>query len=338
MDKPAATCYREDMPHYRQYAMSLLILLGTGAACAQQNSKLSQGDVEGMYVQARAMLEDRSIQNVDTVPLLLETCTREGHPRASLLLLDVYEGKFKGLDANPAQATRLAQELAASAALDRASGGNSEVRTEAMYRLAIYLEKGSGCKTNKEEAYKWMQKAARRGMPKAKVEEARYLMNGIGIKQNPRLAWQLLHSQARENPDTPHLFFYMGHMCAHGIGMPRNARKAFELYRRGAVQNDARCLNNLGAMFEYGYPTPRNTENALRLYRKAANQGNREASANMQRLAFKEGIRAQGLSATPPRRRIDNATLRIIQALPVSEYTRERLRIWLTSTIHDDEL
>ena len=127
-------------------------------------------------------------------------------------------------------------------------------------------------------------------------------------------------------------------MCAHGIGMPRNARKAFELYRRGAVQNDARCLNNLGAMFEYGYPTPRNTENALRLYRKAANQGNREASANMQRLAFKEGIRAQVLSATPPRRRIDNATLRIIQALPVSEYTRERLRMWLTSTIHDDEL
>ena len=113
------------MPHYRHHAISLLILLGIGAAYARQGSK----DVEGMYVQAKAMLEDRSIQNVDTVPLLLETCTREGHPEASLLLLDVYEGKFKGLDASPAQATRLAQELAGSAALDRASGGNSVVRT-----------------------------------------------------------------------------------------------------------------------------------------------------------------------------------------------------------------
>ena len=332
MDKAAATCYREDMPHCRQYALSLLFLLGMGTGSAQQGGNLSQWDVEGMYVQAKAMLEDRSIQNVDTVPMLLETCTREGHPDATILLMDVYEGKFKGLEASPTQAARLARELAESARLDQAAKGKSTVRTEAMYRLAMYLEKGNGCRINKEEAYKWMQHAARRGMPKAKVEEARYLMNGTGVKANPRLAWQLLHSQARENPDTPHLFFYMGHMCSRGIGMPRDARKAFELFRMGARRNDARCLNNLGAMFEYGYPTPRNTENALRLYRKAANQGNREASANMQRLAFKEGIRAQVQSSTSPRKCIDNATLRVIHALPVSEYARERLRNWLIST------
>ncbi len=319
------------MPCRRSIPLMLLFLLGTAVAPAQQERNLSQWDVEGMYVQARAMLEDRSIQNVETVPMLLETCTREGHPDAARLLMDVYEGKFKGLNASPDQATRLARNLAESPRLDRAEAPEkSEVRTESMYRLAMYLEKGTGCPVNKEEAYVWMQRAARRGMPEAKVEEARYLMQGIGVKQNPKLAWQLLHSQARINPDTPHLFFYMGHMCAQGIGMPRNARKAFELFRMGAIRNDARCLNNLGAMFEYGYPTPRNTENALRLYRKAANQGNREASANMQRLAFKEGIRAQVRSTTTAAKRIDNAALRVIHALPVSDYTRDRLRKWLT--------
>ena len=29
-------------------------------------------------------------------------------------------------------------------------------------------------------------------MPEAKVEEARYLMQGIGVEKNPQLAWELL--------------------------------------------------------------------------------------------------------------------------------------------------
>ena len=112
--------------------------------------------------------------------------------------------------------------------------------------------------------------------------------------------------------------------------MPKNSRKAFELFRMGAILNDAQCLNNLGAMFEKGYPTPRDPESAYRLYRKAANLGNKEASANMQRLAFKEGIRASHISSTPIRKRIDNATLRLIHALPVPPRVRGRLVLMLT--------
>lgn len=303
----------------------MLALPGAAQEEAQQEDKFSRWDVEGMYVQAKAMLEDRSIQHVETVPLLLETCAREKHLDAALLLMDVYEGKFKGLEANPGKATYQARAMAEAAELDNTPGGRN-IRTEAMYRLALYLENGSGCEVSKTEACQWMQQAATRGMAQARVELARYLMTGIGVKANPGQAWQLLHKQALENPHTPHLFFYMGHMCAQGIGIPRNARKAFELFRMGAKLNDARCLNNLGTMFEKGYPTPRDPESALRLYRKAANLGNREASANMQRLAFKEGVRAQNISSTPPQKRIDNATLHIIEALPVSEATKDKLR------------
>ena len=83
-----------------------------------------------------------------------------------------------------------------------------------------------------------------------------------------------------------------------------------------------------------GYPAPRNPEYAYQLYRMAANLGNREASANMQRLAFKEGIRASSRSSTPVRTRIDNATLHLIRALPVTEETRDRLRYWLLLENH----
>lgn len=317
-----------------------ILLAGLVQGSPAPGNTLSQTDVGNMYAHAREMLEDRSIQDVSTVPLLLETCTREGHPDAARLLMDVYEGKFKGLEANAKQAAHLARSLAESPRLDRAKPELRKVRTEAMYRLALYLEKGTGCTANKQEAYQWMHKAALRGMSQAKVEEARYLMCGNGVSANPQLAWQILRSQAeaKDAPETPHLFFYMGYMCAQGIGMPRNARLAFELYRHGARLNDARCLNNLGTMFEKGYPTPRNSENALKLYRKAAHLGNREASANMQRLVFKEGIRARNLSITPPKKRIDNAVYRVILALPISEYSRERLKEWLQLSKEDHEI
>lgn len=324
------------MLHHR-LTRFLLCLAGCACAQAQVENSLSRWDVEGMYVQARAMLEDRSIQDVSSVPMLLETCAREGHTEATLLLLDVYDGKFKGLPSNPEHALRLTRTLAGEEKLDSLSNG-SKLRTEAMFRLALLLEKGIGCQPDKPEAYTWIQQAAYRGMPRAKVEEARYLMNGIGTEKNPERAWTILYKQAKKNPRTPHLFFYMGHMCAHGLGMPRDARKAFELYRLGGILNDAQCLNNLGTMFENGYPTPRDYETAYRLYRKSANLGNKEASANMQRLAFKEGIRASNKSSTPYRKRVDNATLHLIRALPVTDRTRELLHSWLLISPETDEL
>lgn len=337
MDKEWRKCYIRVMRNSR-YIVPLLLAVPLWAnESTRLSDSLSKWDVEGMFVQAKAMLEDRSIQDVSAVPMLLETCARENHPEAAHLLIDVYEGKFKGLEPNLEQAAHVARGLAVSDRLDSTEGNLSSVRTEAMYRLALYLEKGSGCQPDKKEACMWMQRAAERGMPQASVELARYLMTGFGIAPDPRRAWQLLHTQAKKNPRTPNLFFYMGHMCAQGTGMPRNVRKAFELFRMGAKLNDARCLNNLGAMFEKGYPTPRDSETALRLYRKAANLGNREASANMQRLAFKEGVRAQHISSTPSSLRIANATLHIIQALPVSEYTRERLKGWLRLTPDGEE-
>lgn len=338
MDKHSIACYTGRMQRSLTPLILLLFLSGTAGGGMRPADNLSQWDVESMYVQAKAMLEDRSIQNVEAVPMLLETCAREKHIEAALLLMDVYEGKFKGLTPNPEKATSQARSMAEAPQLDKVTPGGREARTAAMYRLALYQEKGNGCNVNKQEAFKWMQQAARRNMPQAKVELARYLMTGVGVKQAPEEAWRLLHEQALQAPETPHLFFYMGYMCYQGLGIPRNARKAFELFRMGARLNDARCLNNLGAMFEKGYPTPRNPENALRLYRKAANLGNREASANMQRLAFKEGIRAQHISSTPNETRIDNATLHIIQALPVSEYTRDRLKGWLLLNPDKDAL
>lgn len=312
------------------HLLATLVTVVADIARAEAPDQVSSDDISGMYEQAKAMLEDRSIQNVGGVPLMLEACSKEQHPEATLMLLDMYEGKYKGLAPNPEKATSLAKNLAEDNKLDFKSDKLKKLRTEAMFRLALYCEKGYGTNQNPKNAYRWMLQAAARDMAQAKVELARYLMQGTGTTPAPKEAWKILRKQAIKAPDTPHVFFYMGHMCAKGTGIPKNARKAFELFRMGARLNDAQCLNNLGTMFEKGYPTPRDPEIAYRLYRKAANLGNKEASANMQRLAFKEGIRASHISSTPIRKRIDNATLHLIQALPAPPKVLERLIHMLT--------
>lgn len=310
---------------------SICLTLCTALAAAQEAAPatLTQWDVEGMYAQAKATLEDRSIVNVEGVPVLLEACSREGHGPATRLLIDVYEGKFKDLAAKPEQAARVARLLAELRVTDKTPEDVKDVHVESMYRLATYLERGFGCEKNELEAYQWMKKASDAGWPQARVELARYLIFGKGCEENAERAWKLLHKQAKAAPSTPNIFFYMGYICQKGVGNRPDLKKASMLYHMGAQMNDPRCLNNLGSMYERGIAVPRHAGVALKMYRKAAALGNKEASANMQRLAYKEGRKAGKKKKNPPLVRIHNAAKHIIAALPFTERTRSRIRAWL---------
>lgn len=307
------------------WALSALCVAAQEAAPAT----LNKWDVEGMYAQAKATLEDRSIVNVEGVPVLLEACSREGHGPATRLLLDVYEGKFKGLEAKPKQAERVARQLATAKMSDQASEALRDIQEEAMFRLATYLEHGYGCEKDEQQAYEWMKKAASSGNPEARVELARFYIFGKGCEPNPERAWKILHKQAKANPATPNVFFYMGYICQKGVGNRPDLKKASRLYHMGARMNDARCLNNLGSMYERGIAVPRHAGVALKLYRKAASLGNKEASANMQRLAYKEGRKADRKQKNPPLVRIHHAAEHIIAALPFTERTRSRIKAWI---------
>lgn len=311
--------------------VSICFALAATLVAAQEAAPatLNQWDVEGMYAQAKATLEDRSIVNVEGVPVLLETCSREGHGPSTRLLLDVYEGKFKGLAAKPEQAARVARLLAEFQVTEQTPKDIADVHIESMFRLATYLERGYGCEKNEAEAYQWMKKASDAGWPQARVELARYLIFGTGCEANAERAWKLLHKQAKANPATPNVFFYMGYICQKGIGNRPDLKKASRLYHMGAQMNDARCLNNLGGMYERGIAVPRHAGVALKMYRKAAALGNKEASANMQRLSYKEGRKAGQKKKNPPLERIRNAAKHIIAALPFTENTQSRIRAWL---------
>lgn len=310
--------------------MTLVLLLASSLSALGEDhrhahGKLTPWDVEGMYARAWTILEDKTIQNVAGVPAMLEACARADFVPAQHLLLDVYEGRFKGLEAKPDQAIRLALSIASAPPQAEESEARRQMRYEAMYRCATYCERGYGVEKNPAEAYRWMRKAAEGGLSKARVELARYLINGIGHAPAPRMALLLLREQVAQAPETPNLFFYLGYMCSRGIGLRRpNHLMALRFYERGAALQDARATNNLAAMYERGIIVSQDGATALRLYKKAAALGNKDASSNVQRLAFKTDREAG--SDTPPKERIHRACRRVIQALPLSEESRSFLQ------------
>lgn len=306
---PAQTGPQEEMPKERRAGLSLW-------------------DVAGLYNQALFLLDSRENNQIAGVPAMLETCSAAGYVPAQRLLLDIFEGRRKGLKEAPEKAARMAYKIATREPED--TDVARDMQLEAIFRYATYLERGYGVKTDPEKAYRWMAAAARKDYSPARVEIARYLMNGIGHKPLPRVALRLLREQAAVAPETPNLFFYLGHMCMHGIGMDKpNRRMAIRCFEKGAELGDARAINNLGSMYELGIGVNEDSAMALRLYRSAAKLGNKDASLNMQRLSYKEDT--QDDNSTPVATRINRAALRVISALPFSDERKARLSIPFTT-------
>lgn len=314
----------------RQLILTALVLLPCMGDTVPTDHRdvYTRSDIEGMYAAAKATLEDPAQIHVERVPDMLEQCAQQGHPRAARLLIDVYEGKFKGLGEEPQKAFEVATKVATAEIPFPNDEECRAMQTEAVFHLARYYEKGYGCERDPEHAMQLMETAAAE-LPEAKVALARMLMlRDKETPNNPKRAWQLLHEVANTAPNTRHVFLYMGVLCLQEHTR-RSARKAARLFYYGALYQDAECINNLGAMYERGVAVRKDSAKALSLYRKAAALGNKHASANMQRLAFKEGEAAGRRLITPPQVRIRRAGLRVIDNLPIKESSKERLLQWL---------
>lgn len=169
-----------------------------------------------------------------------------------------------------------------------------------------------------------MRRAAMEDLRTAQVELSRYLMSGVGHKPEPRLALLNLRKLTLQAPDTPNLYFYLGYMCMNGIGMPHpNRLMAKRFFERGAERQDARAINNLASMYELGMGVKRNVPQALRLYKQAAELGSKDASTNMQRLAYKTDASQRPVSTW--RQRIGSAALRVMQVMPLDPILRDYL-------------
>lgn len=283
--------------------------------------EFSMEDAVRLHHLACIMLEDEAYQNVSGVPDMLQQSWDRGYAPAGLTLLDVYEGRHKGLEAAPAEACRFAKSVVdlTPSEDEPLTTEQLDLQKEALFRLAGYREKGWGCARDPRAAYTYMEKAASMGLHKAQAELARYRMNGTGCTPDPETALRQLVKLHQEAPDTPNLYYYLGYMCYRGLGLKRpQIRQAVEFYKLGIKHRDANAANNLGAILERGTPvTKRNLSGALRLYHLASSWGNREASANLQRLEFRTRIKG-GTHDTSSLQKIANGLQRVVVTLPLS--------------------
>ncbi len=282
-----------------------------------------------LYSQARTILEDKTITDVASVPFLLESSAASGYASAELLLLDLWEGRYKGVDADYAKANELALKIADYPLTADCSLAQWDAQSEAIFRRALYLENGYGVEASPAEAFVWMARAAETGMPQAQCELARYYMKGLGVKQDYIKALRMLKALTKRAPKTPRLYFYLGYMCERGMGLSRPRRFwAAQLYQAGVLQGDAQATNNLGSLYERGLGLEKDVDAAMRFYRRAALQGDKDAAVNMQRLAWSTGDDAtqDAIPEVPARLRLGRAALRLIDFMPVAPPLSDHIR------------
>ncbi len=310
------------------------LLLAQSSNEAELLAELNQHHMESqaMYTLARTMLEEKSITDVSSVPDLLQEAADGGSISAELLLLDVWEGKYKGLKRDEAKALELA-ELIANRPINSLTMARKlareQAQSEAMFRLALYKEKGIACEASPSEAFTWMSAANHQDHPSAKVELARYYMQGVGCERDYQRSIELLKEQDKLDYRVPNLYFYLGYICEQGLGLsgPRPLW-ALSCYEKGAKLGDARATNNLASMYERGAGIPADYTTALRLYRDAAKLGNKDASVNMQRLAYLLDKQGDKKEREPWYLRVNRGYLQIINSLPINIPFAKEYKEW----------
>lgn len=276
-----------------------------------------------LYTAAIVTLHNPNDAKMDAIPDMLEACIRAGYAPACETLLNIREGWFHGLPQQKEKAAELALQLARQEQKWRNKPAMHRACLSAMARYARYCESGFGRPRNLEDAYAWVSKAAALGYSHAQVEQARYLMLGGGVQQDPAAALKLLQEVCLRDMKAPHLFNYMGCLYLAGAdGGEPDYDMALQCFRYGDHFGDADAVNNLGIMYEDGIGMEEDTDRALKCYRRAASLGSKEASANLMRLTEEA---ARGPMGTRTQQQVINGAVRVIETLPITRQRKDML-------------
>lgn len=152
---------------------------------------------------------------------------------------------------------RNGQQLLASA-MTAATALVKKEDVRGLKRLARYYEQGIGVQPNKELHKDYVLKAAATKDPEALVEKARLLIKGEDMEPDPKTAMDILTKlEQNQTHAVPGMYFLLGYLHEEGLGTPQDMALAYQFYIKGAEQDDAKSMNNLGSMYERGTAWPR---------------------------------------------------------------------------------
>jgi TPR repeat protein len=128
---------------------------------------------------------------------------------------------------------------------------------------------------NKNEAVKWLRRAAEQGIAEAEFNLAGCYHDGQGVATNDVEAAKWWRKAAEQNFKEAQI--NLGKAYEIGIGVPTDLHEAAKWYKKAAEQGDAQAQNCLGNMYFNGRGVETNHAQAVKWYRMAAEQGNANA-------------------------------------------------------------
>ena len=204
----------------------------------------------------------------------------------SLTALDELANYYETVAGNVQEPAERQQLLASAMSAATALVKKEDVR--GFKRLARYYEQGIGVQPNRELYKDYVLKAAETRDPEALVEKARLLIKGEDLEPDPKMALDILTDlEENQTHAVPGMHFLLGYLHEEGLGTPQDMALAYQFYIKGAEQDDAKCMNNLGSMYERGTGVAKNLAEAQKWYERAAELGNEDALANVERVREK---------------------------------------------------
>jgi localization factor PodJL len=178
--------------------------------------------------------------------------------------------------------------------------GGSQLRSAAMagdgaaaYAVAVRFAEGRGVPVNLEEAARWYDRAASKGLAPAQFRYASMLEKGQGVKKDLAQARRLyLAAAAQENGKAMH---NLAVLYAEGIEGKPDYGTAALWFRKAAQRGIADSQYNLGVLCARGLGTEKSFDEAYKWFALAAAQGDREAAKKRDEIA--SHLDAQALAA-----------------------------------------
>jgi len=160
----------------------------------------------------------------------------------------------------------------------------------AAYEVAVRYAEGRGVPINLEEAARWYERAASKGLTPAQFRYASLLEKGQGVKKDLAQARRLyLAAAAKGNGKAMH---NLAVLYAEGIDGKPDYTTAVQWFRKAAQRGIADSQYNLGVLCARGLGTAKSYPEAYKWFALAAAQGDKESAKKRDDLAVHMDVAA----------------------------------------------
>jgi localization factor PodJL len=204
------------------------------------------------------------------------------------------KGDITGSIPHPAANTPAARASAqpGHAFVDRlpAAIGGAKLRNAAIagdgvaaYEVAVRFAEGRGVPANLEEAARWYERAASKGVTLAQFRYASMLEKGLGLKKDLAAARRFYMAAAAKGSSKA--MHNLAVLYAEGIDGKPDYATAVQWFRKAAQHGIADSQYNLGVLCARGLGTPKSYAEAYKWFALAAAQGDQESGKKRDEIA-----------------------------------------------------